>query len=208
MPSENLLLCLLGRNDYDTPSGQGAGARAAVTSTPSDSAASPITDARLQEAYNYWRRKCAARPLPRWADLDPMEIPKLLPHIILVDVEPEKRYRFRLIGTETERAHGFNATGRYLDEVLKGPEYRDHVLAMYDQAIGQRRPIYSESLFLSPEAGAVERHTKILFMPISDDGEAINLVFVAQIFLYLDPATRDRHLIDARPYKEISHAVL
>jgi hypothetical protein len=49
--------------------------------------------------------------MPRRADLDPTEIPKLLPDVMLVDVLPSGRYRYRLIGTGNARAHGVNATG-------------------------------------------------------------------------------------------------
>ncbi|HEX9464812.1 MAG TPA: PAS domain-containing protein [Alphaproteobacteria bacterium] len=171
-------------------------------------ATSPISDARLKEGYAYWQRKAGDRRMPRRADIDPTEIPKLLPHVMLVDVLEGGRYRYRLIGTENERAHGINATGRCLDEVLKGPEYKRHVLGLYDKVVGERRAVYSECLFLSPEMGAAERHTKVLFMPLSEDGESVNLVFVMQVFLYLDQATRDRHFIDARPYQEIASAVL
>jgi hypothetical protein len=176
--------------------------------TVSEVAPTPIGDVRLQEGYAYWRRKAAGRRMPSRADLEPTDIPKLLPHVMLIDVADDGRYRYRLIGTENERAHGINATGRYVDEVLKGAEYKRHVLALYDKAVRERRPVYSESLFLSPEMGAAERHTKVLFMPLSADGERVNVVFVMQVFLYLDQATRDRHFIDARPYKEIAHAVL
>jgi hypothetical protein len=176
--------------------------------TVSELAPSPIGDARLQEGYAYWRRKAAGRRMPRRADLEPTDIPKLLPHVMLIEVVTGGRYRYRLIGTENERAHGINATGCFLDEVLKGPEYKQHVLSLYDKVVSEQRPIYSESLFLSPEMSAIERHTKVLFMPLSEDDERVNLVFVMQVFLYLDQATRDRHFIDARPYKEIAHAVL
>lgn len=171
-------------------------------------AASAISDSRLQAGYAYWQRKATGRRMPSRAQLDPIEIPKLLPHVMLVEVAADGRYRYRLIGTENERAQGINATGAFIDEVLKGPEYKAHVLGLYDKVVRERRPIYSEMLFLSPEIGAIERHTKVLFMPLSDDDEAVNLVFVMQIFLYIDQATRDRHFIDARPYKEIAHALL
>jgi len=171
-------------------------------------ATSPISDMRLQDGYAYWRRKAAGRRMPRRHDIDPTDIPKLLPHVMLVDVTDDGRYRYRLIGTENERAHGINATGCYLDEVLKGAEYRAHVIALYDQAVRERRPVYSESLFLSPEMGSIERHTKVIFMPLSEDGEHVNVMLVMQVFLYIDQATRDRHFIDARPYKEIAHAIL
>src|SRR5690349_7676726 len=79
--------------------------------------AAPIADPRLRQAHDYWRRKAAGRKMPRRADIDPTEIPKLLPDVMLVDVLPEGRYRYRLIGTENAAAHGMNATGCYLDDV-------------------------------------------------------------------------------------------
>lgn len=173
-----------------------------------DIAASPITDVRLQEAYNYWRSKAADRPMPRRADLDPIEIPKLLPHVMLVDVLGPGRYRYRLIGTENTRAHGMDATGRNLEDVLKGPEYKAHVICLYDKCVSARRPVYSESLFLSPGDGTIQRHTKVLFMPLAEDGKTVNVVFVIQVFLYIDQATRNRHFLEARPFKEIAHVVL
>ena len=75
--------------------------------------ASPITEPRLRQVYDYWRCKATGRAMPRRADIDPTEIPKLLPDVMLVDVLPQGRYRYRLIGTENSVAHGMNATGRY-----------------------------------------------------------------------------------------------
>jgi hypothetical protein len=171
-------------------------------------ARSPIADPRLCQAHAYWRGKVRDRTMPRRADIDPTEIPKLLPDVMLVDVLPEGRYRYRLIGTENALAHGISATGRYLDEVLPGPEYKDHVIALYDECVAARRALYSECIFMSPQQRAPERHTKVLFMPLSEDGETVNMVFVMQVFFYIDEATRERHFIDARPYKEIAHVLL
>jgi hypothetical protein len=171
-------------------------------------AASPITDARLQEAFEYWRGKAAGRPMPCRADIDPTEIPRLLPHVMLVDVLDGGRYRYRLIGTENASAHGFEATGRYLDEVLPGSEYKAHVLGLYDESVRERRALYSESLFFSPGLATPERHTKVLFMPLGDDGQTPSRVFVLQVFLYIKWSTRNRHFVDARPYKEIVHQLL
>jgi hypothetical protein len=171
-------------------------------------AASPMTDARLGQARDYWRGKAAGRALPRRADIDPIEIPKLLPDVMLVDVLPQGRYRYRLIGTQNTQAQGMNATGRYLDEVLPGPEYKDHVIALYDECVGSRGALYSECLFMSPQQRAPERHTKVLLMPLAEDGETVNMVFVMQVFFYIDLTTRDRHFIEARPYKEIVHLPL
>ena len=108
MPSSQLATIArdaLMADDFDAPAASGA-------------QASPITDPRLREAHDYWRSKVRGRAMPRRADLDPTEIPQLLPDDMLVDVLPQGRYRYRLIGTENTLAQGMNATGRYLDEVI------------------------------------------------------------------------------------------
>ena len=170
--------------------------------------APPITDARLMAAFDYWLCQSTGRPLPRRADIDPVDIPKLLPILMIVEVPPSGRYRYRLIGTENADAFGMNATGRYLDEVLPGPEYKTHVLALYDECVRSRRALYSECLFTSPQYRAPERHIKVLFLPLSDDGERVNQVLVAQVFFYMHRATRQRHFIDHRPFEEIAHILL
>jgi hypothetical protein len=168
----------------------------------------PFTDARLEQAYRYWVQKAAGRAMPSRADIDPVDIPKLLPDVMLVERFPDGRYRYRLIGTENTRAHGMNATGRFLDEVLPGPDYRTHVLALYDECVAAGRALYSECLFFSPARHQPERHTKVLFLPLSPDVKTINMIFVVQVFLYIDTATRERHFVEARPYKEIAHILL
>ena len=193
-------------SDYPAGTAPPDAAKAAVAAD-GDAAVSPIGDARLHELHGYWLDKAAGRVMPCRADLDPTEIPLLLPHLMLVDVLPSGRYRYRLIGTENAREHGINATGRFLDEVLPGPEYQVHVLALYDECVRRRRPLYSECLFLSPRHGP-ERHTKVLFLPLSEDGRRVNIVLVGQVFFYLDEAVRDRHFVDSKPYKEIVHTLL
>jgi len=168
----------------------------------------PIADPRLHQAYDYWRQKCGERLMPWRTDIDPTEIPRLLPDLMLVDVLSSGRYRYRLIGTANQQAHGINATGRYLDEVLPGPEYKTHVLGLYDECVAGRRPLYSECLFMSPRYLEPERHTKVLFLPLAEDGETVRMVLVAQVFFYIDEATRDRHFIEPRPYNEIAHALM
>lgn len=173
-----------------------------------DAGATPaaITDGRLQEAYDYWLQKCRGRHLPCRADIDPTEIPKLLPDVLLTEILPNGRYRYRLIGTEIAELQGVNATGRFLDEILPGPEYKAHILALYDECVHSRRALYTERLFLS--RGQLERHIKTLFLPLSEDGETVNMIFVVQAFLYVTNAIRARHFIDSLPFKEIAHALL
>jgi hypothetical protein len=169
---------------------------------------SPIPDERIRQAYDYWLGKAAGRAMPRRGDLDPIEIPLLLPNIMLVDVEEPRRYRYRLIGTDCAQSHGFDATGRYVDEVLRDGDYRGFVIALYDECVVGRRPIYSETLFASARTGTAGRHVHVAFMPLSEDGERVNMVFVAQHVSFPDRMMRDRHFLEASPFKEVAHHVL
>lgn len=66
-----------------------------------------ITNGRLRELLEYWRSKRGSRLMPARADIDPIEIPTLLPIIGLVDVlDGGARFRFRLLGTEVVDAAG------------------------------------------------------------------------------------------------------
>lgn len=142
--------------------------------------------------------------MPARGDVDPIEIPKLLPYVMLVDVLPARRYRYRLIGTDNTEAQGVHATGSYLDEVLPGPGYKQHVLALYDECVHSRRPLYSECLFFSLEDSPA-RQIKVIFLPLSEDGAQVSQVLVIQVYFYTDQSTRERHFIDTLPFKEIVH---
>ena len=163
---------------------------------------------RLRDGFDYWRRKSAGKSMPNRGDIDPVEIPRLLPHVMLVDVLPSGRYRYRLIGTENTEAQGVHATGRYLDEVLPGPAYKLHVLALYDECVQSCRPLYSECVFFSPSDRDPARQIKVIFLPLSEDGENVAQVLVIQMYLYMDQSTRERHFIDAPPFKEMVHLLL
>lgn len=57
--------------------------------------------------------------IPDRSDLHPEELKRLLPNILISDVEHDPfRIRYRLVGTRAREATGFNIVGRYLDELL------------------------------------------------------------------------------------------
>ena len=168
---------------------------------------SPITDEMIQAGYDYWLCKRGVRDMPSRVDLDPAEIKRILPSVMLVDVLGPHQYRYRLIGTSCVVAHGINAAGKTLDEALKDYEYRAHVVGLYDQCVAERRPLYSESLFFRSNA-AVDRHLKVLFMPLSADAVTVGMVFVVQIIEFIDETIRDRHFISTNRHKEFTRALL
>jgi hypothetical protein len=167
--------------------------------------ATVVSDTRLIEGYEYWRRKAAGRRMPRRADIDPIEIPKLLPHVRLIDVIGPGRYRYRLVGTEIQTFHGANPTGRYVHEVLGGP-VGTRIVAIYDECMCDRRAIYFEYEFLALDRGGLHRRSKVLFTPLSEDGKVVNQVLVFQVMLAANRFAKDPVDPYTGPYNEIIHA--
>jgi hypothetical protein len=170
-------------------------------------APSPISNELIGEAYTYWLTKRGVRNLPSRADVEPSELTRVLPHVMLVDVLGPRRYRLRLVGTECVAAHGVDATGKTLDVAVKDDQYRAHVIGLYDECVAERRPLYSESLFFRNGAD-VDRHVKVIFLPLSTDGATVNMVFVVQVIEYGDDLAQKNHLTAANPHKEIVHVLL
>ena len=65
-----------------------------------------LSDSRLQDGLDCWGGKLAGRSMAARADIDPVEIPSLLQHLMLVDVVANGRFRYRLIGTGERRGTG------------------------------------------------------------------------------------------------------
>jgi hypothetical protein len=167
-----------------------------------------ISDDFVRQGFEYWRQKAAGR-LPSRADIDPTEIPRLLPYIRLVDVIGPGRYRYRLVGTEVQKMHTSTATGHFVEDVLKGP-VAARVIEVYDECVRDRRPIYFEIVFIGTDdsqLSQLRRHSKALFLPLSSDGETVDKVMVIQVIL---SPNRFVKATDpwAGPYTEVMHVPL
>lgn len=139
-----------------------------------------IGDDRLIELYAYWLGKQARRRMPSRGDIDPSEISPLLPHIMLIDVLSDERFRIRMVGTALDDATGVNATGRLLNEVMPDGPYAEYVQGLYQEVVREKSPIYAECEHSDPDL--VPHATIRLIMPLSDDGENVNGALVGQIF--------------------------
>lgn len=153
---------------------------------PSDT---QLPDAHLRKALAYWQRKRGEREMPRRADIDPVEMPDLLPYVRLVDVVAPGQYRYRVVGTEVEQLHGgLKFTGRFVHEALP-PSLADRIIPVYDECVRERRPVLLENTFLAPDRERVARHSHVLFLPLSEDDEAVSMVLVIQVFAAIEPGT-------------------
>ena len=155
----------------------------------------------------YWRGKRAGRALPSRRDIDPVEVPALLPHLQLIETAAG-RFRYRLIGTALAEAFGRDYTGHYLDELFAGGR-ADTMGDVYRSIVETRRPAFLRSRYLTTKS--VDLVANRLYLPLSDDGEQVNMILGALTFEFgalesvsgvwgtarLAPAGTEFELVDA-----------
>ena len=167
-----------------------------------------LPDAYLRKALAYWQSKRGERNMPRRADIDPVEMPDLLPYVRLVDVVAPGRYRYRLVGTELEQLHGgLKFTGKFVHEALP-PPLANQIVPVYDECVRERRPVFLENTFLAPDRERVARHSRVLFLPLSEDDEVVSMVLVIQHFAAIEPGAAVAFDPWATRYTEIQRRVL
>src|SRR3546814_12116428 len=75
---------------------------------------------KLRRLYEYWCSRCQGGALPSRRDIDPLDIPDLLPNLFLLDVIGDAEdFVFRLAGSRVEEAFSMSLRGRSLAEIHK-----------------------------------------------------------------------------------------
>lgn len=92
-----------------------------------------------RDFYDHWQALSRQRGgIPFREDLDPADIPALLPNLFIVEkIRETGRFFFRLSGTRIREIMGSENTRHFLDELLHGDDLAT-VSAMFDQVLGQR----------------------------------------------------------------------
>jgi hypothetical protein len=108
----------------------------------------------LLQLYDYWHKLRGARRFPLRREFEPVALPRLLPYLIVNDVEVgprgKPRFRVRLEGDQVVRARGGSAKGKYLDEagvIVFGND----VTSAYARLVETGEPWYSEGTFASDQ---------------------------------------------------------
>jgi len=135
--------------------------------------------ADLRALFDYWRGKRAGRKMPARADLDPAELKMMLPSMILVDVVYDDTgkadFVYRLLGTHEVEVRGENPTGRRVAENFFGPSL-ENVLGCYMTVIENKQPYLDDDYYVRD--GDYYADEANIFLPLSNDGERINMIIV------------------------------
>jgi hypothetical protein len=131
----------------------------------------------LRDLFVYWDSGRNGRPFPRRSDIDPIDIPRLLPHVFLVNVERGEglRFRVRLAGTYVEAAFQQFTTGRYLEEIkLNGQT--DDILARYSECAQTGIPVLSRHVFVNEDHRSFDYQRLLLPLAVDDDTR-VDMIF-------------------------------
>ena len=139
-----------------------------------------IADDPIQSAlWRYWDAKRGRRCMPLRSDIQPSEIPRLLPHLQLVDRVEGKGFRYRLTGTAIAQGYGFDAPGKFTQEVLT-PARHKVASGHYALVFETGRPIFARNRYVKDSFLLVMISRIIL--PLSLDGERVGMLLLAHTF--------------------------
>jgi len=178
--------------------------------------ADAVTDPQLRLLYGYWCSKKRGRAMPSRTDIDPVDLPgSLWPHLILLDVVPEDasgeargpRFRYRVLGSTFMHAFARNPTGEFLDEALPARNgYSEYVTGIYRDMVALKKGIYTENSF-TLDGQAVPMFTRRLSLPLSSDGETVNMALASALYEY-DRSPIEGYLSDKTGFRAITRVVL
>ena len=136
-----------------------------------------INSPHLQKLFEYWDGLRNGRVMPCRRDFCPTALPSVLPYISMVDVERSpRRYKCRLLGTETVKALGKDVTGKYLHEVpevaLLGERF-DWVVDNKASYTNSSHMNWSEKTFLAYEA---------VGLPLSQHGDDVDIIMYGTVY--------------------------
>lgn len=135
--------------------------------------------ADLDQLVAYWRAKRdALGHLPGRADIDPVEMRFALGHLMLVEVERGPRFRHRLIGTHIVERAGYDATGRYLDEIPDA-ELSARVSESYLAALSTKEPVRQT---LDDIFDGRSTKLELVRLPLAGDGSNVDMILSGAYF--------------------------
>lgn len=131
---------------------------------------------KLPALFSYWRSKSDGVALPARRDIDPVEVPRHLSTLLLIDGVDGRdggRPRFRLVGTALSRVLVRDPTGRRLDEVLDDSE-----LVSLSGVLGH---VATEGMPAAVPGRLVwgdDRSAPVdwLFLPLAGDGRTVDMI--------------------------------
>lgn len=136
---------------------------------------------KLLHALKHWIKLKGERVVPLRSMFDPLDVPSLLPHLLMVEVDrgvedlDVKDFRFRLVGTYIDDRVKESYTGKTLSEIEgKGPG--SDIWRAYSGVTTEKKPKVLSLNYIGP-ADRIKKSWEI-FLPFSRKGERVDFILV------------------------------
>jgi hypothetical protein len=151
-----------------------------------------VSNPLVLEFHDYWLARRGSRRFPRRADIEPTDIPHLLPGIVLLDVYYDPLdFEYRLIGGDVQKRSG-NLKGKRIRQAglldPSSPAYRNYC-AVIESGVPQFLEGTARGAYRPGRPTLASR----VHCPLSDDGERINKLISYLAFLEAAAAAAARN---------------
>ena len=124
------------------------------------------------DLYRYWLAKRGSRAMPARSDLNPCDVPALLPYLGLVN-KVDGQFRWRLVGTAVTQEFGHDPTGSILGSYASTPESAAASGVVHERVFTTACPVFATGE-LKVKSGSII-NMSLLTLPRSDDGTDVNM---------------------------------
>jgi hypothetical protein len=134
-----------------------------------------------RQLYDYWIEKASGRAMPERRDIHPGHIPRLLPNISLIEVDPlSGACRIRLAGTRLRDVYDREVTGLLVEQLDYGDK-RDYWMAAYQRTINEGKP--TQGVVRGPRVNKEHLVQYWLKLPLSrNDAAGVGLILCLDHF--------------------------
>lgn len=144
----------------------------------------------FQPALTYWQSLGGDR-LPSRQGLDPLDIPELLPNIMLLDVLDQGRdFRYRLAGTAIEHNFGASIKGVLLSTIVDEFPSTRPIFEVKQHCTATASPYACDAAIFTHFG--TKKQLYCFAMPLSDDGKTVTQIFAIGILERVTALVGDR----------------
>ena len=156
-----------------------------------DAAMSAEDHGDLRAFYDYWKSKQIDGRPPRRSDIDPADIPKLLPNILLIDLvgDPAYDFHYRLMGTAIVAFDGIDYSGSMLSQMVPRTDAFHIIWEHHLNAAKGLVELRCDSLRWSRDNSRDHVDYLILLLPLRRNGEGVELL-IGYIHYLMEDQTR------------------
>lgn len=149
-----------------------------------------LTDPMVLQVLNYWYAQRGTRRMPSPSNINPIDLPKALPHLMMLQVDHDPfQISYRLIGEHIADSHGANFRGRpVLDVNKQRPQLGTLLFELFKAVAELRRPVGVGGEIEFPGGGYMS--FEAAYMPLSIDGERTDRILTVTVYRPIPVAER------------------